>query len=86
MCPRCKGYLVRDLGFQHVTHEGTAYHCLNCGNYLDLRILRNQSLSLEERKAYAPRRVITHTLGDDAYVLSGAGGVFLGGGDLFSTL
>jgi|CXWL01.1.fsa_nt_gi hypothetical protein len=86
MCPRCAGYLIRDLGFQTITSSGPAYHCVNCGNYLDLAILRNQRLTLEERQAYAPKGMAIHSRRDAAYVLSGAGGVFLGHHALFSTL
>lgn len=79
MCPKCNGYLVRDLGFQTVTHEGVAYHCVNCGNYIDLNILRNRQLTPTQRSANA-HKIVKHGLGDDPDTLSGLGARLLARG------
>ena len=84
-CSRCNGYLVRDTGFQYVTHSSVAYHCVNCGNYIDLRILRNRLLTPEELKADANNRV-KHSVGDDIDGLFGFSGLFLGSSSLFKLL
>jgi hypothetical protein len=84
-CPRCNGYLVRDLGFQTTTHNGTAYHCVNCGNYIDLHILRNKQLTLAEREANADKRT-KHSVGDDSASLSGFSAKFLDGSSLFDLM
>ena len=78
-CSRCNGYLVRDIGFQCVTHSSEAYHCINCGNYIDLRILRNRLLTPEELKADA-------NMGDNIDGLSSFSGLFLGSSSLLELL
>ena len=85
MCPRCNGYLVRDIGFQCITHEGAAYHCVNCGNYIDLHILRNRRLTLAERIANAHKKP-RHSVGDDSDSLSGLGVRFLDASSLLELL
>lgn len=47
-CERCNGYLIRDFGFQSITNERIAYHCINCGNYIDPTILHNRQHSAME--------------------------------------
>ena len=84
-CSRCNGYLVRDIGFQCVTHSSVAYHCVNCGNYIDLRILRNRLLTPEELKADANNRV-KHSMGDNIDGLSSFSGLFLGSSSLLELL
>lgn len=75
MCPRCAGYLVRDRGFQTVTHEGPAYHCVNCGNYIDMTILRNKEI-VQHDTGKRPRQPL---FGDDSvYVFNGSGGILAG--------
>lgn len=84
MCPRCNGYLVRDLGFQSTTHEGTAYHCINCGNYIDLCILNNKQRKVDP---HAPtRRASKYDMGDDTYALAVRSDVLLGSGGVFGLL
>ena len=77
-CPKCNGYLTRDLGFEHTTHEGVAYHCVNCGNYLDLCILKNRSLTLEQQHATAHKRTGHHATDTDTFTISRYGHVLLG--------
>ena len=85
MCPRCNGYLIRDNGFQCTTHSSIAYHCVNCGNYIDLRILYNKQMTPAEREANAHKR-IKHSMGDDSDSLSGFSAKFLDGSSLFELL
>lgn len=86
MCPRCHGCLLRDLGFQHITRDGVAYRCLNCGNYIDHLILSNRTMVQPERKRYEINRVTPYIVGDDTYRVFGDGRVLLGSSSLFSEL
>lgn len=86
MCPRCQGYLIRDLGFQTLTHEGTAYHCINCGNYIDLTIIRNRQSTPKETPRVPKRRISKYDMGDDTYALAVRCSLLLDSGSLAGIL
>ena len=83
MCPRCNGYLVRDKGFEHMTHALPGYHCVNCGNYIDLCILKNRSLTLEQQHETAHKRTGHHVIDTDTFAISGHGHVLFGASSVF---
>lgn len=82
MCPRCNGSLIRDLGFEHNTHEGVAYHCVNCGNYIDLCILKNRNLTMEELYAVSHKRGRQVESHSGTFTLSGYGHVLFDRGSV----
>ena len=60
-----------------MTHSNIAYHCANCGNYIDLCILKNRGLTLEERNETAHKRHGYHVTNPDTFTISSAGHVLL---------
>lgn len=85
MCPRCQGYLTRDTGFEFTTQSHPAYHCVNCGAYLDLCILKNQRLTLDERSHLVTKTRVSHApMGDDTHALLVRDSVFLDHGTVLS--
>ena len=79
-CNRCNGYLMRDRGFESITHTSIAYHCVNCGNYIDLCILMNRGLSLEARNRAAHKKSGSYMTADETFVVRS---VLLGQSSLF---
>ena len=86
MCPRCQGYLVRDTGFENITKSKPAYHCVNCGHYVDLCIIKNKSITPEQRRQYAGKRISKYDMGDDAYPVSCVSTLLLDSGHVSSLL
>ena len=54
-CPRCQGYLIRDYNIEVYTHMKPSYRCVNCGRYLDMRIMMNSVLTVEQKQVVAHR-------------------------------
>ena len=87
MCPRCNGYLTRDKGFEFATQSHPAYHCVNCGAYYDLCIMKNQRLTQDERSHLVTNTRVRHApVGDDTYALLVTHSLFLDHGVVSSWL
>lgn len=85
MCPRCQGYLVRDKGFESITRSRPAYHCVNCGRYIDLCILKNSELTLAERSKLGDHKHVPKgAVGDDPHFVSCVGSLLLDRGTVSS--
>ena len=63
MCPRCRGYMVRDKGYEFEVQVALAYRCVNCGYVVDKVIYYNSqpkahySIPVQEKQAHRGRRV-----------------------------
>lgn len=56
MCPRCGGCLYKEPcshQMKYFSGPGWMWACINCGNRLDARVLRNRALQQAERIASA---------------------------------
>ena len=70
-CPKCDGLLVRDLGYELEINAKPAYRCVNCGKYIDRRIIINQGVTLAEQAAFKEKPKATPRFTRSLAVLAG---------------
>lgn len=76
-CPKCNGYLERDHGYEHIVQSRPAYRCLNCGKYLDQRIVINTNPDREAPDVHVSKGISRFIRSVNAYRVARDGRVVL---------
>lgn len=76
-CPKCDGYLERDHGYEYVVQSRPAYRCINCGKYIDQRIVINTTPGREVNDVTRTKGTPCFTRSVNAYRVARNGRVVL---------